>query len=61
MFVCYVCVLASACEYSYILVSFLTGTGQMQAKKTMANGRDDDGDDDNDEDNEEDDSQRGRR
>ena len=57
MFVCYVCVLASACEYSYILVSFLTGTGQMQAKKTMANGRDDD-DDDNDE---EDDSQRGRR
>ena len=50
-----VCVLcARACKYLYILLSSPTGTGQKQARKTMANGREDD-------DYEEDDSQRGRR
>ena len=50
-----VCVLcASACKYHYILLSSQTGTVQREAKRTMANGREDD-------DDEEDDSQRGRR
>ena len=52
MGVCVLC--ASACKYLYALLSSPTGTGQKQAKKTKANGREDD-------DYEEDDSQRGRR